>query len=161
MSEAAPIIKKSDKYIPYYFVLFFVVIAIVDGVFVTVALQTHTGVVSHQAYEEGLAYNDILDASKTQDSLGWQSSLSLNSDQTTLILELKDNQGQIIEGAAARAVIDRPIQEGLGFDVSLTQQGGQYFADVAFPMHGEWDVRVYISQGDATYQTSKRFVVGY
>ena len=161
MSDSVPQIKKSDQFIPYYFVLFFVVLAIVDGIFVTIALNTHTGVVSKRAYEEGLTYNNVLDASKSQEALGWQSSLQLEKDTSTLTFSLLDSQNTALSDISVKAVIKRPIQEGLKFEVTLQYDHAShsYVSPISFPTYGEWEVRVYALQDDKTYQTSKRFVV--
>ena len=58
-----------DKWIPMYFVAFFAVIALLDGIFVYTAISTQTGVVTEQPYEKGLAYNEVLEKAKTQPEL--------------------------------------------------------------------------------------------
>lgn len=163
MSDSTPEIRKSDKYIPYYFVLFFIVVAIVDGIFVTVALETHTGVVTEHAYEEGLSYNDVLEASDAQDALGWTNTLTFDEETNILTFAILDEKGNTIENASVKATIERPIQDGFKFEITLhsDDQYHVYRVPVSFPVHGEWDVRIYASKDGQHYQTSKRFVVGY
>ena len=55
-----------DKYILFAFLAFFGVIFVVDGIFITTALRTHRGVVTEQAYEKGLHYNQTLNEAKDQ-----------------------------------------------------------------------------------------------
>lgn len=66
---------KRDKLIPWYFVLFFVVIGAVNAVMVTLAVRTHTGTVTDHPYEKGLAYNKVVDAANAQEKLGWKSDI--------------------------------------------------------------------------------------
>jgi len=56
-----------DRIIPLYFVAFFVVIAIFDGIFVYLATSTHSGVVTENAYQKGLNYNQYIDAYNQQE----------------------------------------------------------------------------------------------
>ena len=63
---------KNDKWIPWYFVLFFATIAICDAVFVGLALSTHRGLVTEHAYQKGLEYNHTIAAAEQQDGLNWQ-----------------------------------------------------------------------------------------
>lgn len=159
MNENNEIIKKSDKYIPYYIVLFFVVVACVDAVFVTLALSTHRGVVSDKSYETGLDYNRVIEQAEAQQKLNWRSDLLLSDN--TLALTLTDQDGLPIRNAKVNATAKRPTQEGYDFELVLQERLSEYVysTDVAFPMAGEWEVRAYISKDSQSYQTVKRFIV--
>lgn len=65
--------KQSGLWVLWSLLLFFLVFASVDAFFVYKALSTHTGVVTENAYEKGLHYNEILDEArrrKEQDGAG-------------------------------------------------------------------------------------------
>ncbi len=64
MSDQATQSKKDGR--RFFLILFgfFVIFASVDAFFVYKALSTNTGVVSENAYEQGLRYNDILAEAK-------------------------------------------------------------------------------------------------
>ena len=49
-----------DRIIPWYFVMAFMVIFAVNGLFVYLATHTHTGVITENAYEKGLKFDDIV-----------------------------------------------------------------------------------------------------
>ena len=117
----SPHSKPIDRWIPWMFVAFFVVIAMVDAVFVTFAIKTRPGTVTEQAYEKGLAYNATLDAAEKQKALGW-------TDVTTyedgiLSFTLKDKDGKPLSGAEVTAKITRPVAEGYDSTVKLAQTG--------------------------------------
>lgn len=62
-SSAHPEFRKSripDSYIPLYFVLAFLVVFAVNGIFVYLAVSTNHGVVTENAYEKGLDYDRIV-----------------------------------------------------------------------------------------------------
>ena len=77
--------RKSDKWIPWYFVAFFVVLAILDGIFVTIAATTHTGVITENAYQKGLDYNEVVAASEEQDEIGWVGNIGFEKSTVTFI----------------------------------------------------------------------------
>ncbi|MEQ1705902.1 MAG: FixH family protein, partial [Rickettsiales bacterium] len=61
----------TGKRVWWYFVAFFGFIAAVNAVMVTLAIRTHSGVVTEHPYEKGLAYNQVVEAEKNQQKLGW------------------------------------------------------------------------------------------
>ncbi len=50
-----------DRLIPWYFVMAFLVVFAVNGVFIYLATSTHPDVVTENAYEKGLAYDRIVE----------------------------------------------------------------------------------------------------
>jgi nitrogen fixation protein FixH len=150
--------KPIDKYIPWMVVVFFLIFIAVDAVMVTLAVRTQTGIVTEQAYEKGLAYNQALDAAEAQKSWGWMSVISLQAD--TLSFSLKDKNFQIIQGAEVTAIIRRPVQDGYDVSYSLTETiNGDYQTQVNFPMPGEWDVKVSAKWQNKHYQAHQTFIV--
>lgn len=152
------VMKKSDKWIPWYFVAFFVVLAILDGIFVYIATSTHTGVVTDNAYKKGLAYNQTIEKYEAQKELGWQTEITLVHPYLTF--SLKDAQGAVIKDAQATAHISRITQAGHDFEVPLQlDENGIYKNKVDFPMKGQWEVSVVVKWNQQQYQQSKRIIV--
>ncbi|MFC4349477.1 FixH family protein [Kordiimonas lipolytica] len=152
-------LEKSSRWIPWSIVGFFVVLAILDGIFVYLATSTHPGVVTEHAYEEGLRYNETVAAAEKQDALGWQTELDLVAG-SSLMLTLSDAESRFIDGASVRAEISRPTQAGMDFELNLEQSGaGTYEAAVSFPEPGQWEVRIFVEWQQKQYQQAKRVVV--
>ena len=115
-------LQQRDKWIPWYFVLFFVVVAAVNAVMVTLAVRTHTGTVTDHPYEKGLAYNQVVDAANAQDKLGWKSDIRFEhpspseggsaSIRGTLHVTLRDRSGHTLTPEKATATFTRPTQAG-------------------------------------------------
>jgi len=162
MSTTGP--RKSDKYIPWYFVAFFVVLFILDGIFVYLATSSHTGVVEKSTYSRGLKYNETVAAADSQAQLGWKSTINFDPD-AMLKFTLADANGKPLEGATVRAQFFRPTQEGQDFIVTLNAtklgsgtSGGLYSAQVdAAP--GLWDVRIFVKWQQQRYQMTERIIV--
>jgi nitrogen fixation protein FixH len=156
MENVAP--RKSDKYIPYYFVAFFVFLAIADGFFVYLATSTHTGVVKEQAYEKGLDYNQVVKAKAVQDALGWEGTIIYENN--TLQFTLQDRSGQPLQAEEVTAHFHRPIQAGADFSVTLQPANlGFYSVEVKVPYRGQWDVTVSAIKGEDHYQKRQRILV--
>lgn len=141
-----------DRLIPWYFVLFFLVIALVDGVMVTLAVRTQPGIVTDHPYEKGLAYNRVVEAEAQQEQWGWHADIALQDHTLTVVL--KDRHGAVLEPNAIVAHFTRPTQAGMDFDMTLTR--GKAF--VPFPANGLWEVRIFATVGNKTYQQSKRII---
>ncbi len=146
-----------DKWIPWYFVAFFVVLAILDGIFVYVATQTHTGVVSKNTYQAGLDYNETIKKSEAQDKLGWTTDISFNDE--TLKVRLLDSFGAPLTDASVEAFFFRPTQDGSDFLIPLGEgANGNYITPVQ-TQPGQWDVRIYVTWQQTQFQTSQRIIV--
>lgn len=152
--------QKSGRWIPWAIVGFFVVIAILDGIFVYLATSTHTGVVTKHAYEEGLRYNETVAAADAQAALGWQGDVRFAEDTKMLDFTILDANGAVIKDAKVWADLTRPTQAGMDFSVSMVQTGaGDYSASLDFPEPGLWDVRIFVEWKQNQYQQTKRLVV--
>ncbi len=154
---------KSYAWIPWAIVAFFVVIAILDGIFVYLATSTHTGVVTEHAYKEGLAYNDTIAEAEKQATYGWSGRIGYASvaraGEGLLSFGLEAGEQQI-SGAQVYAVISRPTHDGQDFKVTLSENAPGVYAEVVrFPALGQWDVRVYVEWQNKAYQQHRRLVV--
>jgi len=157
--ETQGVSRPSDKWIPWYFVLFFVVLVALDGTFATIAIRTQTGLVTEDYYEEGVHYNDTLSAEAKIENLGWHSEMAL-ADDGTFVLTLKDRDMTPLSGAQVTAKIERPVQDGYDFGLPLVETGnGRYVADIDFPMPGQWRIRIFTTWQNQQYQRSMTFFV--
>ena len=143
-----------DKWIPWYFVAFFVFIGAINAIMVTLALDTSTGVTTEHAYEKGLAYNEVVSATAAQEALGWKGEIILLADNT-LQFTLRDAEGKLLTPDTLKARLTRPTSEGMDFAATLT--GGK--APLAFPQKGLWEIRVFATLGTHKFQQAKRVVV--
>ena len=145
--------RPSDKYIPLYFVAFFLVIFAVNGVFVYYATKTHTGVVTRHAYEKGLNYNKTIELANAQDELGIESRILIENGQ----IIFRSNRHV---KANVTAYITRPTQDGYDFKVKLSGEKGYFTGKIDFPMKGQWHIAVVANSEEyKQYQTSINVVI--
>jgi len=149
-----------DKYIPWFFVLFFLVLSCLMGWFAWLANSTERGVVSKHAYQHGIAYNQILEKQRAQDALGWESDLTINkaaSHPARAEFLLKDKQRGPIKGAQVQLSLIRPTQAGYDVKLMLIDKGnGRYVGETALALPGLWEAHIAVKSGEHSYQTSKR-----
>jgi len=151
-------LKFKDRLIPWYFVAFFVFLTVVYATMVTIAVRTHTGLVTEHPYEKGLAYNVVVDEADAQSALGWRGEIQLRHSReggNLLQFELYDKAGKQLKPDKITAQITRPTQAGMDFSVELTSGT----VKVDFPVKGLWEVRIFAHVGDKHYQQTKRIVV--
>lgn len=144
-----------DKWIPWYFVIFFAVIAILDGVFVYMAVSTQTGLVTEQAYEKGLAFDDILATARSQPDI--QQDISYIGG--VLRWKMAEKEGRPITNAAVSAQIIRPVQDGHDFAITLEHKGkGVYEATPTLPLPGLWQAKLSGKWNNKQYQRAYEFI---
>lgn len=148
-----------DRLIPWYIVGFFAFIAVMDGIFVYLATSTHTGVVTEQAYQRGLDYNETVAAAETQAALGWSGDIQYQDDGE-FVFSLSTETREAVTGAEIIAEFTRPTHNGVDFSVPIVERSpGTYQAPVAFPLDGLWDVRVFVTWNQQQYQQAARLII--
>lgn len=149
--------RPSDKLIPWYIVLFFVVQTVLFAWFIWLSETTHTGVTTEQAYEKGLDYNGVISKAQEQAALGFTSSIEQSGGEILFIL--KDAAGKPVAGAKVTLWFFRPVQDGMDSRFDMTErQNGIYALTEAPQEKGLWEVRVRAQTAKGPYQTSKRMV---
>lgn len=137
----------------WYFAAFFGFIVAVNAVMVTLALRTHSGIVTEHPYEKGLAYNQVVEAEKKQGMLGWKGIIQYKNG--VLRFALHDKNHQPLAWEKATATITRPTQQGMDFRIAL--KGAE--TPVDFPANGLWDIQVDAAHEGVHYQQRKRMVI--
>jgi nitrogen fixation protein FixH len=138
------------------FALFFGVIVIVNSVFITMALRTHSGVVTEDAYRKGLTYNEKLEQARNQPDI----KSALHFENNILHWNIADQTGAAIENATVTANFMRPIKDGDDFNAELHHDGnGVYSIQPEFPVNGSWKVILSAKWDNNTYQTATALIV--
>ncbi|MCW5773715.1 MAG: FixH family protein [Rhodospirillaceae bacterium] len=158
---AAPM--RKSRWIPWLFVLGFVVVVAVNGALVYFAVGSFTGLTTTEPYTKGLRFNDQIRHVEAQERLGWhlaarfQRAGALHGE---LELELKDRSGAPLAGARVTAKFGRPVERDRDFTVALQPAGGgRYVARVALPLPGAWDVRYRIERDGQDIEAQDRLTV--
>lgn len=147
--------RKDGKFVLLCFLAFFGTVALLDGIFVYIAVSTQTGVVTEQAYEKGLAFNKELEEAHSQPAM--TEGIEFAGD--VLRWTLKDAQGTPVHGAQVHGEIVRPVQDGYDFAITLTEAGsGIYETTLDLPLKGLWVAKLNGQWDSTTYKTSHEFI---
>lgn len=162
MQQSQPL-TLADRLIPWYIVLFFVVLTGLLSYFAWLAVSSYTGVITDDAYNKGINYNKTLHQAEIEKALGWQADVAFTPEkdkQVLVAVALKDKQKNLIKGAKAEVFFQRPTQAGFDKKVFLKEgQDGLYSADVALPLVGIWDVYLSFTQEKNNFQLKKTYIV--
>lgn len=157
---------RNDRWIPMCFVGMFLVVASVNAVFIYLAVNSWTGLVTEQPNARGTAYNEVLEAERRQQELGWSHEVgfSIYPDSEKLSgylrFALTDREGRPIDGARAGGVIERIGKFSQIFRVDLSaDRPGLYEAPVKLPVPGVWRVRLVAHHGEDTYRIDENLLV--
>lgn len=163
MPQTTSLPRPSDRWIPWYFVGFFILLTAVLVPMCVIAVRTNTGVTTDGAYEKGLAYNKDIAAEQRQTELGWKGNISIRPSSDNRIkadFTLKNKSNQPLAGATVKIWLVRPTQAGKDQTASMTEQSeGLYTADLTLPERGLWEVRVSATQNGQNFQMIQRVVV--
>lgn len=157
MTREEPVPRPSDKLIPWYIVLFFVLQTILFGWFMHVAHISYTGLVTDQAYEKGLAYNNVIDEERAQEKLGFTPSITKQGDN--IIFTLQDQHGKSVDASSVIVTFFRPAHAGVDFSREMTPQHNGYFASATVPEKGLWELRFHAITPQGHYRLAKRMVL--
>ncbi|WP_419896025.1 FixH family protein [Roseomonas sp. USHLN139] len=134
---------RRSSWIPWVFVGGMLLVIAVNGVLIVSALSTFTGVTEGQAYDRGLAYNDVLAENARQAALGWQGEVRLAEDGS-LAVSVTDRDGRPVPGTL-RGVLLRPL-EATALPLAFTPQGeGRFRAALPVPKPGQWEARLVLT----------------
>jgi nitrogen fixation protein FixH len=151
---------REGRWIPWIFVGFFLVVFAVNGIMVTVALSTWTGLTTETHYRDGVEYNKRLDAAQRQAAMGWRVGIEADSPGRRMIriavdADAPDGGPLYADSVSVRFV--RPTTEGYDSTHELHRDAeGRYVGTLAMPLAGVWDARVTVHRDGRRYQTSKR-----
>ncbi len=151
--------KITGRMVLFGFIAFFGVITAVNGVFMYFALSTWPGLTSQNAYKEGIAYNQTLDAAAAQQKLGWRTSVAL-TESRILRVTLSAKDGTPIRNARVSLSLSRPLGDEKPLSGMLSETTpGTYEADFSAPLPGRWKADISARRGDDRYRMRHEVMV--
>ena len=137
----------------------FAIVFAVNGVMAWYAIETFPGLVSNDAYREGLEYNRTLDAMAEQEKLGWRVDVELAGAGTkrAVTARFRDRDGHPISGLTVNATMVWPVVSGNDRRAALDETApGDYRAAIALPSLGNWRLDVEAVRRDGTHWRMER-----
>ena len=155
--------KQPNVWIPSCFFGMFFVIFAANAAMVGVALDSWRGLVTTDAYDKGVAYQQAVDAEAREAALGWSVDLTVDHPQprrADVMIQVTGANGQPLEADSVEIGFVRPTQEGYDSVHSLTKLGGgKFHKSVQLPLKGLWELRIEARKGDDAVRVSRRITV--
>jgi len=130
----------------------FVAMTALFGWFTWIAISTDSGVVTTNAYQYGLEYNDIIAKQSESDALPWQMTLEraeVKNGKTSLVITIQNPTNGKTNFDAVRAWLIRPAHSGRDFELQLQPHGvNRYRAEFDLPEIGLWELQVTAKSGN-------------
>ena len=140
----------TGRFVLITFVLFFAVVATVNGIMMTIAIRTFPGIDAKNGYEVSQTYNKEIASARAQAERGWQSGFTVSpaGDAAQLALSLRDKAGQPVAGLSIDARLLHPSDRKRDHVVTLTEtQPGVYEAAEKGVTAGFWNVHIEARRG--------------
>ncbi len=151
---AALLDRNKGTWVLLCFIAFFALIVAVNAVFISTALNTHSGLVTEKPYEKGLAFDQTLKLARAQPDI--QQRAEFHDD--VLQWSLHSPDGEPI-AAVVNATLVRTVKDGYDFHVKLEHKGdGVYEAPLDLPLKGRWEARLKAQWKTLQYQTRYPFI---
>ncbi len=150
---------RKSLWIPWVFVGAMLVVIAVNGVLVTYALKSFSGLAVEKPYERGVQYNQVLAVQAHQNALGWKVETKVQG--RMLEIHLTGRDGLPMDRATVTGDLERPLGGLAPVALSFTGVGnGRYVARLdAVPQHGQWDVNATLLNGGERYLLVERVFV--
>jgi len=157
----------TGKWVLKAFLIGFGVIFAANALLIYYALNSWTGLETEQAYDKGLAHNEVLKSAEAQSRLGWTVDVAFevvnekgDGREGLLSVRVADKQSAPVDRLAGRAILWRPTHEGSDQREPLKGVGdGTYEASILLPAAGQWDVRLELIGASEPYRLRRRIVV--
>lgn len=141
---------------------FFLVVAGVNAVMMTIAIRTMPGVDVKSAYETSQRFNGEIARMQAQVQRGWQASaqLSRSGVDAVVTLSLRDSAGVPVAGLLVDARLEHPAARREDHAAPLSEgAAGDYTATIPAVHGGGWTLVVQAIQGAETVFVSRSRVV--
>jgi nitrogen fixation protein FixH len=145
-----------------FIILFFVIIGLIDILFIIISKNSYPGTVTDNPYQKGLNYNQVLNKSALQELNEYKietESSKLSDNKFKYIIVLRKS-GLYVSDAEVMVNIVRPLGEYQNFQVMLNNSGnGLYSSEISFPKEGQWEFRVSIIHNSNSIYHKERIIV--
>ena len=144
-------------------VAFFTVVASVNGVMMTAAVTTFSGVETKNAYQAGVTFAREEAAAEAQESRHWRISSSLRHEadgRTKVELSAQDRAGQPLAGLEATVSMIHPNDRRLDRPVTMRAGAPGRFSGVVTPLPGQWDLVIELTRaGERLFRSKERIIL--
>lgn len=151
------------RWIPWAIVAAFVVVFAANGGLIYFAAASWPGLTTDHAYNEGLAYNRVIEQAEKEAKLGWKIGFRFTPMGTgggTIAITAQDADGAALTDLTFRGELVRPVEQLDNVPLIFVAQGnGLYTAAVHTPRAGQWDAYLVAHRGETAWHGGQRIMV--
>jgi nitrogen fixation protein FixH len=147
----APGFTLTGKHVLAYLLLFFGTVFSVNFYMASSAIRTFSGLEADKPYQEGLRYDDEINAAREQAKRGWKVDASVRAKGDGAIIDVtqKDSSGLVTPGLTVTALFMHPADRRRDVKVALAKVDAGRYQAVAPIGLGQWDVTIEASDDKA------------
>lgn len=141
--------------------MFFGVTIGVNIAFATFAIRSYPGEDRQSPYQQGLHYNETLEARAAQAKLGWTitPALILANDGARLVVTAKASNGKALTNVEIYGTLRRPMADKFDTPLHFIAKGdGVFQADLPNLAPGQWELRGEARSGGNVYAIDQRLI---
>jgi nitrogen fixation protein FixH len=135
------------------------VVVAVNGVMITLALNTFPGLDDTAAYDHGVAYNAVVAEEQRQEALGWRIVARLEpaaGSASDIVVRAAHQDGTPLDGLTVVGELTRPVGAAATVETALVPAGeGAYRTRVALHA-GQWDLHITATAGAERFDLRQR-----
>ncbi len=154
---------RSRSFIPYLFITIFILIIIVNAFFFYLANRTMVGVITEDAYEKGLHYNQVIEMESEQQASGFIGMINVEQHDIMQIELLTNKKCDIVKAHMMRTINDK---DDMLFELDYLERNVQnsiynsYVHLFDKPFFGSWFLRIKCYIGEQEYYLSSKITLG-
>lgn len=149
MTKPEPSFNVTGRLVLTCLVAFFLSIAAVNAVMITVAVKTFGGIETENAYKAGLAFNRAIADASAQEARHWHVDIVRKPWRDgEFTVTLRDGKGGAMSGLALVATLVHPTDRRRDHDLQVVSLGGGVFHLETPAEPGQWDLVTVLRDGD-------------
>ena len=152
----------TGKRVLAWFVGFFLVVVLANGIMAYFALNTWTGLETEDPYVKGLNYNNEIENARIQNASGWNIEIAQTPEAIEGRFEIQINRpDDSLPPSEVKATFIRSVIEGYDQEIILSHLGNcLYGSPIKLPLIGQWDVLIVVkSQNMPIFKLRDWFIV--
>lgn len=153
---------RSNRWIPWLFVLGFGVIIAVNATLIVFATGSFSGLVVEHPYRKGVEYARTQAMLQNQRRLHWQYQLQSEwhaDGHLDIAVAWQEDAASLTDLHVSMEFV-RPVENAPPVTVTLQHRGaGIYTASIALPAAGLWDLRIMAERGEMRFVAAERLVL--
>jgi nitrogen fixation protein FixH len=149
-----------NKKIPFFIITFFLLIILLDSIFIYIAKRSYSGVYTTNHYQKGVDFDKLNKLPIYHLKTGWKGELNYDPNHGNLEIKILDQNNDPVKLQSIEVKALRTVTDKYDFSIAVKEQSPNIFtANLFFPLKGKWELRVKVKAENQTFIFSKTIVL--